>query len=241
MSTRQTRQKSVKMVSTGRPSPGCHNCRSVYQMKDGGKTSRYENSGRSARPRNPQHSTALSATLHRSSSLVLLHQRVVSLPLRRQVKKGCDQRRPACGRCVRLALSCYGYRDGLTMTTCNPENPGSIRATFQHLNAKVSDFSGIAAFTQHFRSPGYWLYEHFIGHALVTTLMKACSFALLATRDSNSLYRDEAVNLYGEALTSVRTALSDPHRATEDATLVAIVLLCLFEVISAILHARTCV
>lgn len=101
---------------------------------------------------------------------------------------------------------------------------------FPQLQEHASDNAKITFFRKHFLSVDSWIFAHFRDHSLVGSLMEACSLAIMASRDGNSAYRDNALSLYVSAIKTVRAALGDSQRAVEDTTLVATILLCLFEV-----------
>lgn len=60
--------------------------------------------------------------------------------------------------------------------------------------------------------------------------MEACSLRIMADQSGNPTYKDDSLSMYVKALAAVRAALGDPQRAVEDVTLVATILLCIFEV-----------
>lgn len=142
--------------------------------------------------------------------------------------------------------ACYGYRDTET-TASHDDSPdprtGELKIT--RLGPQIPDPESllqqlrgggdqgnpkVAAFREHFYRRRASIFDNFEQHEGVQALMGACSLLLEANGEANYEKSTKAMELYVGALSWVHAAVRDQQRAREDATLVATILLCFFEV-----------
>ena len=168
------------------------------------------------------------------------------LKLCRKAKKGCDKKRPTCGRCARLFQACLPNQDTGTAIAASEEWQASVQkprmaplhvikwrldAPYHHIDGDTDgDPIGVAAFRHYFYCGDYSIFEDFEQHKLVSVLMVACSMLLKSNQASNDSDINIAIALYAEALAALQAAIRDERQAKEDATLVATILVCVFEV-----------
>lgn len=107
-----------------------------------------------------------------------------------------------------------------------------LGAVYSHANRLVDedDRPIIAAFRRHFYYDSYSVLEDFEQHPLVSKLMEACAMIIEGSRSHTEDLITKALALYAEALAALQRAIQNPDKAKEDATLVATILLCNFEV-----------
>ncbi|RAL03714.1 uncharacterized protein BO80DRAFT_400779 [Aspergillus ibericus CBS 121593] len=170
----------------------------------------------------------------------------------RQRRVRCDRRQPSCSQCLRVNQECFGYRnpDTLRVYDQSAEVASKAQARYRasrQLPAEASTSLVYSPVSDDQRAMFYCI-PYYIGtdqhrgllRFLPSLLEKDPSPALSASvkavgllgmaRMSHGKYR--AREAYSIALCATNSALRDPTTATSDATLGAVLLLSLYELIT---------
>ncbi|KAL2816473.1 hypothetical protein BJX63DRAFT_441558 [Aspergillus granulosus] len=172
---------------------------------------------------------------------------------RRKIK--CDERKPSCLKCESSNRSCPGYRD-LTAISFRDESARVIRKTRQR-GASASygrtitcnpspcteDLAAGFFFSMYniYNGPYFsmvsrdWLCEIYVNDPTCDVLRAAIEAVGMAGLSNTSYAPHLAVQAqarYGKALSALDGALQDPCVATRDTTLMTVILLGLFELVS---------
>ncbi|KAL3458260.1 Alpha/Beta hydrolase protein [Aspergillus heterothallicus] len=174
---------------------------------------------------------------------------------RRKIK--CDERKPSCLRCESSNRSCPGYRD-LNAISFRDESLRVVRRCARRRGASVStgerkiscnpsqpieDLAAGFFFSKYniYNGPYFssisrdWLCEVYVMDPtcdLLRTAIEAIGMAGLSNTSYAPHLSVQAQDRYGKALAALDGALQDPCAATRDTTLMAVILLGLFEVVS---------
>lgn len=161
----------------------------------------------------------------------------------RKSKKSCDERLPACSRCVRLGKACGGYRNVSDLIFRNETENVARRASAQsdHGGAgpappprqSTPEIQTVATqfFFEQIVTPTHLAYlEGITPDDFLLKPIMACALMAMANRDNDERRREVARAYYVEAITATNTALRHSRRVKEDNTLVAVSLLSMFEV-----------
>lgn len=164
--------------------------------------------------------------------------------LNRKMKKNCDQKLPACSRCVRMDKACGGYRNISDLMFKNETESVTRRASAQSdPGPSLSSCTPARQSTPDIQtSSKHFFFEHIVSDSHLAFLngtppddfllkpIMACALAAMANRDDSDDGRALARLHYVDAITATNYALRHPQRVKEDNTLVAVWLLSLFEV-----------
>ncbi|KAL5383134.1 hypothetical protein DPSP01_006110 [Paraphaeosphaeria sporulosa] len=174
----------------------------------------------------------------------------------RKMKKKCDGAKPGCVRCKKAGRECPGYRSAQQVMFRSMNESAMARANKPTMLATISggynpffiqpstDWAqfAISHFVYHYVEPpseyGLPGYLEFLPTMLnsadssLQTSLLAASLANLANVSGMEQLHTESRIQYGRALRSLHTALSDKATATDDHTLLAVVLLQKYETIT---------
>ncbi|KAF3388711.1 hypothetical protein F1880_003342 [Penicillium rolfsii] len=171
----------------------------------------------------------------------------------------CDQRRPHCGQCIRMREACPGYRDewdlvfrdqtDQTIQRTKKKRARSATAAGAHDASPARGLSpspneiGINYFLRNFvigsqsSSRGYLnyipsVYVNGDEHPTLVASLAAAGLVALANSTQQPELASHAREKYLEAIHNINTALASPIESVKDSTLMAVILLGLFEQVS---------
>lgn len=157
----------------------------------------------------------------------------------RRAKKQCDQAMPICGRCSRTGKACGGYRD-INELIFKDEGPSlSRRASLTATSPSpaldrpdhMREDAAIVFFFEQFVTEAHLA---FMRDVSVDTYLRApvlaCAYAVMGNCTDHQETARLARSSYVDALSATQAAIQDPVRVREDAVLITVLLLSLFEV-----------
>ncbi|KAL8658143.1 MAG: hypothetical protein Q9226_001226 [Calogaya cf. arnoldii] len=167
------------------------------------------------------------------------------LPCRRR-KLRCDLRRDSCTQCIRAKLTCSGYRDTTALRFRHETDAVQRRATAQKSATTIPASPPLSIRSQ---ARDIFYYNHVVGptkqfdflHALYPQTSKdvhlcrsvdAVALAYLNAQRPSGTAEIEARRSYVSAIQYTSYALQSPHLARQDSTILAILLLDLYEKIT---------
>lgn len=159
----------------------------------------------------------------------------------RRAKKGCDQKKPVCGRCLRLSRRCYGYRrvgespdEGITAHPLEnaPDATDIERLTTLDRSKNVGMETASKAHEDEPRPLSDWsdIVRYFADHELILGLVAACELVTMTTHPVLAPDPEQAAKIYGCALSSTREAIQTGWQIADETVLVVTMLLYIYEV-----------
>jgi hypothetical protein len=158
----------------------------------------------------------------------------------RQSKKGCDRKKPVCGRCLRLQQNCHGYR--LSGYDDDDDNDNghphrqmksahvTVPRTTEAMTSENLDPAFIGVFKKHFCSQEFEILLSFTHNRVVQDLMHACALIVSTATDEIEGMSSRILKLYVSGLQATRLAITHEREMREDVTVVSAILICIIEV-----------